>query len=161
MKQKYGEAERRPDRTFGTLAAKAAIKDVGRVLDVPLDRVNHLTQVGLAEAGHRRSRRRSRIARVPHASTRPTRRSSELIDIALKLEGTNRNAGTHAAGRGHRQRADHRLRAGAASSSGRTTTATTPRRRVTTQWVMGDLEKVGMLKMDFLGLRTLTLVDNA
>ena len=86
----------------------------------------------------------------------------ELIDIARKLEGTNRNAGTHAAGvviangpltdyvplqRVIRKGDDAGTRSGEAV--------------VTTQWVMGDLEKVGMLKMDFLGLRTLTLLDNA
>ena len=86
----------------------------------------------------------------------------ELIDIARKLEGTNRNAGTHAAGvviangpltdyvplqRVVRKGDDAGSRAGEAV--------------VTTQWVMGDLEKVGLLKMDFLGLRTLTLLDNA
>ena len=86
----------------------------------------------------------------------------ELIDIARKLEGTNRNAGTHAAGvviangpltdyvplqRVVRKGEDAGTRSGEAV--------------VTTQWVMGDLEKVGMLKMDFLGLRTLTLLDNA
>ena len=86
----------------------------------------------------------------------------ELIDIARKLEGTNRNAGTHAAGvviangpltdyvpvhRVIKQGRRRRQQAGEAV--------------VTTQWVMGDLEKVGLLKMDFLGLRTLTLLDNA
>jgi DNA polymerase-3 subunit alpha len=86
----------------------------------------------------------------------------ELIDIAKKLEGTNRNAGTHAAGvviangpltdyvplqRVVRKGDDGEGNKGEAV--------------VTTQWVMGDLEKVGLLKMDFLGLRTLTLLDNA
>src|SRR3712207_4863978 len=85
----------------------------------------------------------------------------EWIDIALKLEGTNRNAGTHAAGVviANGPITDyvpvHRVvRKGddACSKSGEVV--------VTTQWVMGDLEKVGLLKMDFLGLRTLTLVEN-
>ncbi|MBL8793403.1 MAG: DNA polymerase III subunit alpha, partial [Planctomycetia bacterium] len=77
----------------------------------------------------------------------------DLLDIARKLEGTNRNVGTHAAG--------------VVISNGPLTNYVPlqkPSRgdasAVTTQWVMGDLEKVGLLKMDFLGLRTLTLLDN-
>jgi DNA polymerase-3 subunit alpha len=85
----------------------------------------------------------------------------ELIDIALKLEGTNRQTGIHAAGVVisdgpliehvplHRAR-----RKGEDGSRGGDAV-------VATQWVMGDLEKVGLLKMDFLGLRTLTLLENA
>src|SRR5213076_2408627 len=81
----------------------------------------------------------------------------KLIDTAMKLEGTNRNAGTHAAG--------------VVIANGPITDYV-PVQRIqrkdgkngepvlTTQWVMGDLEKVGMLKMDFLGLRTLTVLDN-
>src|SRR4029079_7345995 len=81
----------------------------------------------------------------------------EWIDIALRLEGTNRNAGTHAAG--------------VVIANGditdfvpvqivkRKDESGERREALTTQWVMGDLEKVGMLKMDFLGLRTLSLVD--
>src|SRR5439155_19680053 len=80
----------------------------------------------------------------------------KLIDTAMKLEGTNRNAGTHAAG--------------VVIANGPITDYVPVQRItrkdgkegvvITTQWVMGDLEKVGMLKMDFLGLRTLTVVEN-
>jgi DNA polymerase-3 subunit alpha len=83
----------------------------------------------------------------------------ELIDIARKLEGTNRNAGTHAAGVviANGPLTDYvPVQRVARKDEGRADEAV-----VTTQWVMGDLEKVGMLKMDFLGLRTLTLLDNA
>src|SRR5204863_5667052 len=84
-------------------------------------------------------------------------KTRELIDTAMKLEGTNRNVGTHAAG--------------VVIASGPITDYVPVQRVtrkngkegvvITTQWVMGDLETVGMLKMDFLGLRTLTVVENA
>src|SRR5262249_30341967 len=86
----------------------------------------------------------------------------ELIDIARKLEGTNRNAGTHAAGVviANGPLSDYvplqRVVRKGDTEGGKNDEAV-----ITTQWVMGDLEKVGLLKMDFLGLRTLTLLDNA
>src|SRR5262249_28858900 len=87
----------------------------------------------------------------------------EWVDIARKLEGTNRNAGTHAAGvviangpitdHAPVQRPPRKGDDSGAKANGEQT--------ITTQWQMGDLEQVGMLKMDFLGLRNLTVLDNA
>jgi DNA polymerase-3 subunit alpha len=161
VKRKYGEASVAQIATFGTMAAKAAIRDVGRVLDLPLFRVDEIAKmipttlgITLDDALAQNSDLRELYNSDPQVR--------ELIDIARKLEGTNRNAGTHAAGvviangpitdyvpiqRVVRKNDD----AGARSSEF----------AVTTQWVMGDIEKVGLLKMDFLGLRTLTLLDNA
>jgi len=160
VRQKYGEQSVAQIVTFGTLAAKAAIRDVGRVLDIPLDRVNRLTNmvprvlnITLDDALAQSPDLKREYESDPHIR--------ELIDIARKLEGTNRQAGTHAAGvviangdltdyvplhRVMRKGAEGGTRAGDAV--------------VTTQWVMGDLENVGLLKMDFLGLRTLTVMDN-
>jgi DNA polymerase-3 subunit alpha len=160
VRHKYGEQSVAQIVTFGTLAAKAAIRDVGRVLDIPLDHVNRLTNmvpkvlnISLDEA----------LAQSPDLKREydSDAKVREMIDIARKLEGTNRQAGTHAAGvviaNGDLtdyvplsrvlRKGDDGSRAGDAV--------------VTTQWVMGDLEKVGLLKMDFLGLRTLTVMDNA
>jgi DNA polymerase III subunit alpha len=161
VKRKYGDESVAQIGTFGTLAARAAIKDVGRVLDVPLDRVNQLTNmvpktlhITLDEALEQSSELKQAYQSDPAVR--------ELIDIARKLEGTNRNAGTHAAGVviANGPLSDYvplqrvvRKGEDAGSRSGEAV--------VTTQWVMGDLEKVGMLKMDFLGLRTLTLLDKA
>jgi DNA polymerase-3 subunit alpha len=161
VKRKYGEESVAQIGTFGTLAARAAIKDVGRVLDVPLDRVNQLTNMVPKTLGITLDEALEQSGELKQAyqSDAAVR---ELIDIARKLEGTNRNAGTHAAGvviangplsdyvplqRVVRKGEDTGSRSGEAV--------------VTTQWVMGDLEKVGLLKMDFLGLRTLTLLDKA
>jgi len=161
VREKYGEESVAQIVTFGTLAAKAAIRDVGRVLDIPLERVNRLSNmvpkvlnISLEEALKQSSELRNEYDNEPDVK--------QMIDIAQKLEGTNRQAGTHAAGvvisNGpltnyvplHRV-----LRKGYENGNRQAEPI------VTTQWVMGDLEKVGMLKMDFLGLRTLTVMDNA
>jgi DNA polymerase-3 subunit alpha len=160
VRQKYGEQSVAQIVTFGTLAARAAIKDVGRVLDIPLERVTQLTNlvpktlhITIDEALKAVPDLRKEYENDPQVR--------ELIDIAKNLEGTNRNAGTHAAG--------------VVIANGPLTDYVPLQRVVrkgengdrreevvnTTQWVMGDLEKVGLLKMDFLGLRTLTLLDNA
>jgi DNA polymerase-3 subunit alpha len=161
VKRKYGEESVAQIGTFGTLAARAAIKDVGRVLNVPLDRVTQLTNMVPKTLGITLDEALQQSAELRQAyQSDPQVR--ELIDIARKLEGTNRNAGTHAAGvviangplsdyvplqRVVRKGEDAGVRGNEAV--------------VTTQWVMGDLEKVGLLKMDFLGLGTLTLIDKA
>lgn len=160
VREKYGEESVAQIATFGTMAARAAIKDVGRVLNIPLERVIKLTEmvpetpgITLDEAISANSEMKNLISL--DAEIR------ELIEIAKRLEGTNRNAGTHAAG--------------VVISDGPLTDHVPLQRIVrkgdesmrkeegvvTTQWVMGDLEKVGLLKMDFLGLRTLTCLDNA
>ena len=160
VKEKYGAESVAQIGTFGTLAAKAAIKDVGRVLDIPLDRVNALCKLvpmhgqiagSLTEAKGNADFRREYESDPDLV---------KLIEIATKLEGCNRNVGTHAAGvviadgpitdyvpvqRPPKKTTDDN---GAADTD-----------TVTTQWEMGILEKVGMLKMDFLGLRNLTVLD--
>jgi DNA polymerase-3 subunit alpha len=158
VKRRYGEQSVAQIATFGTLAAKAAIKDVGRALDLPLERVVRLTNlvpktlgITLDEALQQSPELRQEYERDPQVR--------ELLDIARKLEGTNRNSGTHAAGVviANGPLTDYvPVQRVVRKGEGRADEAV-----VTTQWVMGDLEKVGLLKMDFLGLRTLTLLDNA
>jgi DNA polymerase-3 subunit alpha len=159
VKQRYGEESVAQIATFGTMAAKAALKDVGRVLDVPLARVNQLCSwvpkglnVTIDDALKQSTEFKEAYETDPQVR--------ELVTIAKTLEGTNRQTGIHAAGvviaNGpitdyvpvHRavRKSEEGGRGGEPA--------------VATQWVMGDLEKVGLLKMDFLGLRTLTLLDN-
>jgi DNA polymerase-3 subunit alpha len=156
VKQKYGEASVAQIATFGTMAAKAAIKDVGRVLEVPLARVNELTNwvpralnITLQDALEQSSE-----LRQAYDSDSQVR---EVIDIARTLEGTNRQTGIHAAGVviANGPLTDY-VPVHQASRKGEEGGDSA----IATQWVMGDLEKVGLLKMDFLGLRTLTLLDN-
>jgi DNA polymerase-3 subunit alpha len=161
VRQKYGEQSVAQIATFGTMAAKAAVRDVGRALDVSLSRVNQIADMIPRTLGVTLddALRVNPDLKKEYDSDPQIR---ELIDIARKLEGTNRNAGTHAAGV---VIADgpltehvplHRVIPRSDDSGSRGDEAV-----ITTQWVMGDLEKIGLLKMDFLGLRTLTLLDNA
>src|SRR5207302_6198756 len=137
------------------------VKDVGRVLDIPLARVSQITEmipktlgITLDDALKQSPDLRKEYENDPQIH--------ELLDIARKLEGTNRNAGTHAAGVviANGPLSDYvplqRIVRKSDDSGSKHDEAV-----VTTQWEMGDLEKVGMLKMDFLGLRTLTVLDNA
>src|SRR5262245_39332310 len=160
VRQKYGEQSVAQIVTFGTLQAKAAIRDVGRVLDIPLERVNRLCNMipRVLNITLEESLQQSPDLRKEYESDSDVR---QLINLAQKLEGTNRNAGTHAAGVviANGDLTDyvplHRVLRKGYENGGRS-----PESVVTTQWVMGDLEKVGLLKMDFLGLRTLTLLEN-
>ena len=162
VKQKYGANSVAQIGTFGTLAAKAALKDVGRVLDVPLDKVNYMCKLvpmkGTISLTLDDALKMSPDFRKEYDANPDSR---QWVDIARKLEGMNRGVGTHAAGvviaNGNItdyvpvQRATRRDEnvEGAGEAV------------VTTQWEMGIIEKIGLLKMDFLGLRTLTLLDNA
>jgi DNA polymerase III subunit alpha len=161
VRRKYGEQSVAQIGTFGTMAARAAIKDVGRVLNIPLHRVIQLTEMIPKTLGITldEALQQNPEMRKEYESDNEVRR---LLDIARRLEGTNRNAGTHAAGVviSNGPLTDYVplqrvIRKGADAGSH------TDEPVVTTQWVMGDIEKSGLLKMDFLGLRTLTVIDNA
>ena len=159
VKKKYGEASVAQIATFGTMAARAAIKDVGRALAVPLWRVDEITKMIPQKLGITidEAMEQNGDMMAVYESDPQVR---ELLDIARALEGTNRNTGTHAAG--------------VVIANGPITDYIPVQRVVrkgddgsrvgepvlTTQWTMGDVEKVGLLKMDFLGLRTLTLLEN-
>jgi DNA polymerase-3 subunit alpha len=161
VRQKYGEQSVAQIATFGTMAARAALKDVGRALDLPLARVNQITEMVPKTLGitiDDALKQNPDLRREYEGDTA----IGELVDIARKLEGTNRNAGTHAAGVviANGPLSEHVplmrvIRKGDDAGSRQDEAV------VTTQWVMGDLEKVGLLKMDFLGLRTLTLLNDA
>lgn len=149
VRERYGEANVAQIITFGTMAARAAIRDVGRVLGIPLGRVDQIAKlipqqlgITLDDALENSADLRREYDQDPQIK--------ELLDIARKLEGLNRNAGTHAAGVviGDKPLTEYLP----LSKNGDT---------VTTQWEMGVIEKIGLLKMDFLGLRNLTVLDKA
>jgi DNA polymerase III subunit alpha len=161
VKRKYGEASVAQIGTFGTLAAKAALKDVGRVLDVPLERVNFMCKLVPMKGAIAKSLQEA-LDESPDFAREYNQdpQIRELVDIALKLEGTNRNVGTHAAGvviaNGpitNYVPVQRPPKKGGEENPDASTT-------MTTQWEMGIIEKVGLLKMDFLGLRNLTVLDN-
>ena len=148
VRQKYGHVAQ--IITFGTLAAKAACKDVGRVLGVPLAEVDKLTKLIPGTPG---MTLKKAMAQVPDLDKlyreNPTTRS--IIDIAQRLEGLCRNAGCHAAGVIIADQPIENIAPLYKDSDG----------NVLTQFEGPIAEKVGLLKMDFLGLRTLTTLQRA
>jgi DNA polymerase III subunit alpha len=151
VKDKYGEANVAQIGTFGTLAARAAIRDVGRTLGMPIFRVDQIVamvpdQLGieLAEALEQ-----SDELKKTYNSDGEIR---ELIDLAMKIEGLARNVGTHAAAVVIAERPVEEY-VPLQYVKGKT--------EVITQWAMGDVERAGLLKMDFLGLRNLTILAKA
>ncbi|MFL5331241.1 MAG: DNA polymerase III subunit alpha [Gemmataceae bacterium] len=161
VKNKYGADSVAQIATFGTMAAKAALRDVGRALDIPLERVNSLIKhvptrlhVTLDDAIAESPDFRNEYEKDPLVH--------EWVDIARALEGTNRNAGVHAAGVVISQgKLTDYVPLATAIPRGEEGAAAHGERVITTQWVMGDIEAIGLLKMDFLGLRTLTVLENA
>ncbi len=149
VKQRYGHEMVCQIGTFGTLAARAAIKDTGRALGVPLSRVNQITEMVPDELKITlpKALEKSTDLKNTYDSDPEIR---ELIDLAMKIEGLARNVGTHAA---------------AVVIADKPLTEYVPLTRVPgkqdviTQWSMNDVEASGLLKMDFLGLRNLTILS--
>jgi DNA polymerase-3 subunit alpha len=149
VRRKYGAANVAQIGTFGTMAAKAALKDVGRALNIPLARVDQVTKLVPAKLN---------ITLDEAYKEEPLRRLIEedpeikkLFEFAQKLEGTVRNVGTHAAGVVIADRPLSEL-----VPLQRLPNKDKDKEVVSTQWEMGDIERAGLLKMDFLGLRNLT-----
>ena len=147
--EKYGKDHVCQIITFGTMAARAVIRDVGRVMRIPYADVDRIAQAVPMELG-------ITIDRAVEIS-QPLRREMEadetiaqLIATARKLEGMPRHAGTHAA---------------AVVISKDPLMNIIPLQKndetVTTQFTMGAIEELGLLKMDFLGLRNLTVIQDA
>jgi DNA polymerase-3 subunit alpha len=156
--EKYGRDNVAQIITFGTMAARAALKDVGRVLDIPLNEVSRITSLVPAIPGKPITLTQA-LEQVPELKrlyeTQPHVR--ELYDRAVKVEGTVRNAGTHAAGV---VIADRPLIEYAPLNK-LTGTPLTPQLSAVTQFEMTHLEAIGLLKMDYLGLSTLTIMRKA
>ena len=160
VKRKYGEKSVAQIGTFGTLAAKAALKDVGRVLGQTPERMNALCKLVPMKGAIAKSLQEA-LDESPDFKREYDQDPSihQVVDIALKLEGANRNVGTHAAGVviANGPVTDYVPVQRPPKKGDDNTNDTTT---MTTQWEMGILEKVGLLKMDFLGLRNLTVLDN-
>ena len=150
VRQKYGDKSVAQIITFGTMAAKAVIKDAGRALDMPYGEVDRLAKmipptlnISLEEA----------LKQSPQLDSMREKdeRVKELVEVALRLEGLARHASTHAAG---------------VVISPQPLTEIVPlykssKDEITTQYDMNALERIGLLKMDFLGLTTLTVLSDA
>ncbi|MGB0001655.1 MAG: DNA polymerase III subunit alpha [Candidatus Acidiferrales bacterium] len=150
VRQKYGDKSVAQIITFGTMAAKAVLKDAGRALDMPYGEVDRLAKmvpttlnISLEDA----------LKQSPQldAMREKDERVKELVEVALRLEGLARHASTHAAG---------------VVISPRPLTEIVPlyksnKDEISTQYDMNALERIGLLKMDFLGLTTLTVLSDA
>jgi DNA polymerase III subunit alpha len=145
--RKYGRENVAQIITFGTMKAKAVVRDVGRALDMPYADVNNIAKqippaldMTLEKALAENPVLKDMVARDPKVK--------EVIDIGKRLEGMSRHASVHAAG--------------VVIAPGPITDYAPlykgARDEITTQWNMKEVERIGLLKMDFLGLSTLTLI---
>jgi DNA polymerase-3 subunit alpha len=148
--EKYGAENVAQIITFGSMLAKGVLRDVGRALDMPYNDVDRIAKlvpnrlnISLDEA----------IAEEPRLREMQTQdpRVERLIDTARRLEGLSRHASVHAAGVVISPEALHNIVPLSKGAKG----------EVVTQYAMDDIEAMGLLKMDFLGLRTLTVIHNA
>ena len=146
VRRRYGQDHVAQIITFGTMAARAVIRDVGRVMDLSYQETDRLAKLVPFELGMTLERALSlstELRRIYEGDERVR----EVIDTAKKLEGMPRNASTHAAG---------------VLITSEPVVNYVPLQTnddvVTTQFPMGTLEALGLLKMDFLGLRTLNVI---
>jgi DNA polymerase-3 subunit alpha len=148
----YGRDHVAQISTFGTMASRAVIKDVGRALEMPYAEVERIAKMIPPPVRGRSVSIEEAIKQNPDLKraieTDP--RVREVIEIAKRLEGCSRHASVHAAGVVISPKPIYEL----------VPISKTARDEITTQYTMTDLEKVGMLKMDFLALTTLTIIDD-
>lgn len=147
--EKYGADRVAQIATFGTMAARGAIRDVGRAVNMPYGEVDYIAKQIPAELGITidRALEISKTLKTEYDENPETR---QLIDLARAVEGLPRHTSTHAAG---------------VVISKEPITKYAPLLRnndaITTQYTMLELEELGLLKMDFLGLRTLTVIRDS
>ncbi len=145
---KYGEDHVAQIVTFGTMAARGAIRDVGRVMDLPYQKVDRVAKMVPAELNIT-LHRALEIGRDLKEAYETDEEVKEMLDIARQVEGLPRHTSTHAAG---------------VVISKEPITNYVPlcinSGAVATQYTMTELEELGLLKMDFLGLRTLTVLQD-
>jgi DNA polymerase III subunit alpha len=138
--------------TFGTLASRAAIKDVGRALEMPYSEVERIAKLIPPPVRGRNVTLTQALEQVPQLrleiETNPN--VKDLMEIAQRLEGCARHSSVHAAG----------VVISPVPLQELIPIAVSGKEEVTTQYVMSDLEKTGMLKMDFLALTALTVIND-
>ncbi|MFM8424919.1 MAG: DNA polymerase III subunit alpha, partial [Chloroflexota bacterium] len=154
--RKYGDDKVAQIITFGTMGTKAAIRDVARVMEIPLPEVDKVAKLVPFSAGGTTVAEAKEVKEFKEIyDTNPKMR--EVIDIAERMEGTVRNAGSHAAGV---VISDKPIIEYLPLHRPTSNSEDTPIKSVT-QFEMGILDSLGMLKVDFLGLITLTVMARA
>jgi DNA polymerase-3 subunit alpha len=146
---KYGRENVSQIITFGTMAAKAAVKDVGRAMDIPYGEVDRIAKLIPTTLGIELETALEESPQLK-AAIEGDEKFKDLMKVAMRLEGLSRHASTHAAG---------------VVISPQPLTELVPvyktnRDEITTQYDMTALERIGLLKMDFLGLTTLTVLHD-
>lgn len=151
VKNKYGLDSVSQIATFGTMAAKAVIRDVGRVLDLPFNFVDGVAKLIPLELGITLN---SALEQEPQLKERREKEEevAQLLELALRLEGLVRNVGMHAGGV---------LIAPGKISDYSAVYCQANGDSLVSQYDKDDVEAVGLVKFDFLGLRTLTILDMA
>jgi DNA polymerase-3 subunit alpha len=149
--EKYGREQVAQIITFGTLGARAAIKDVGRVLDLSFGDVEKVTKLIPTQPLNIKLEEARKMEPQIEELARKDPRLKEVLDVAQRLEGMARNASVHAAGVVISPQPLKEL----------VPLYKTNKDEIVTQYDMVGLEKLGLLKMDFLGLTTLTIISDA
>ena len=151
VKQKYGLDAVSQIATFGTMAAKAVIRDVGRVLDLPFNFVDGIAKLIPLELGITLG---AALEKEPQLQERREKEEevAQLLELALRLEGLVRNVGMHAGGV---------LISPGKISDFSPIYCQPDGASLISQYDKDDVEAVGLVKFDFLGLRTLTILDMA
>jgi DNA polymerase-3 subunit alpha len=151
VRDKYGAEAVAQIITFGTLSSRAVLKDVGRVLGVELSVINSITdKIPVVQGKVHKLKDALELPELRHLKDSTDPKLRKLIEYSLVLEGFNRNSSLHAAG----------VVIAPGPISNFVPLYKTPQTDVATQYNMKDLEEAGLLKMDFLGLRTLSIIDN-
>nr|Q9XDH5.1 RecName: Full=DNA polymerase III subunit alpha [Thermus aquaticus]2HPI_A Chain A, DNA polymerase III alpha subunit [Thermus aquaticus]2HPM_A Chain A, DNA Polymerase III alpha subunit [Thermus aquaticus]4IQJ_A Chain A, DNA polymerase III subunit alpha [Thermus aquaticus]4IQJ_B Chain B, DNA polymerase III subunit alpha [Thermus aquaticus]4IQJ_C Chain C, DNA polymerase III subunit alpha [Thermus aquaticus]4IQJ_D Chain D, DNA polymerase III subunit alpha [Thermus aquaticus]AAD44403.1 DNA poly len=152
VRERYGEDKVAQIGTFGSLASKAALKDVARVYGIPHKKAEELAKLIPVQFGKPKPLQEA-IQVVPElrAEMEKDERIRQVIEVAMRLEGLNRHASVHAAG----------VVIAAEPLTDLVPLMRDQEGRPVTQYDMGAVEALGLLKMDFLGLRTLTFLDEA
>ena len=148
--RKYGRENVAQIITFGTMKAKAVVRDVGRVLEMPFGEVDKVAKLIPPALDMTLDKALEESAALKDLEQNDPK-VKELLDVARRLEGMTRHASVHAAG---------------VVIAPKAITEYAPlykgaRDEITTQWSMKEIERIGLLKMDFLGLSTLTLIFDA
>ena len=155
--QKYGQDHVAQIITFGTMKARAVIRDVGRALDVPLREVDHLAKLVPPTLNMTLDKAIQMVPELAQAEKDPL--YERLLKNARKLEGLVRHASTHAAGivitpEPLQQYVPLQASITRGERNGQ------EKRAVMTQYEMNAVQKIGLLKMDFLGLRNLSIIED-
>ncbi|MBU3741674.1 MAG: DNA polymerase III subunit alpha, partial [Candidatus Kapabacteria bacterium] len=152
VKEKYGADSVAQIITFGTLSSRAVLKDVGRVLGIDLSTINSITdKIPVVMGKVHKLKDAIELPELRWLKESNDPKLNQLIEYSMVLEGFARNSSLHAAG----------VVIAPGPIDQYVPVYKTPGTEAATQYNMKDLEEAGLLKMDFLGLRTLSIIDNA